>query len=127
MKWGSINLTLENGHFNKITFACCIFMFIVESLYEKFWHSVEGGHLPRLIIKFSFLKWSAFAASPIHWSNIFTRLRLPQNLVVFKPFFFALFLKSVNLKYNTLVRRADGTNESWTKHLMFQVHIIIFS
>ena len=30
-------------------------------------------------------------------------------------------LKSVNLQYNTLVRWADGTNESSTKHLMFQV------
>ena len=31
------------------------------------------------------------------------------------------FLKSVNLQYNTLGRLDDGTNESSTKHLMFQV------
>ena len=35
-------------------------------------------------------------------------------------------LKSVNLQYNTLVRWADGTNDSSTKCLMFQVCIIIF-
>ena len=29
-------------------------------------------------------------------------------------------LKSDNLQYNTLVRLADGTNDSSTKHLMFQ-------
>ena len=31
------------------------------------------------------------------------------------------FMKSVNLQYNTLVRWADGTNDSLTKRLMFQV------
>ena len=31
------------------------------------------------------------------------------------------FKKSENLQYNTLVRWADGTNDSSTKHLMFQV------
>ena len=29
--------------------------------------------------------------------------------------------KSVNLQYNTLGRLDDGTNELWTKSLMFQV------
>ena len=36
------------------------------------------------------------------------------------------YQKSVNLQYNTLIRWADGTNDSSTKHLMFQVHIIFF-
>ena len=36
----------------------------------------------------------------------------------------ALHLKSVNLQYNTLVRWADGTNDSSTKHLMFQVSFL---
>ena len=30
-------------------------------------------------------------------------------------------LKAVNLQYNTLVRWADGTNDSSSKRLMFQV------
>ena len=30
-------------------------------------------------------------------------------------------IKSVNPQYNTLVHWADGTNDSWTKYLMFQV------
>ena len=33
-------------------------------------------------------------------------------------------LKSVNLQYNTLGRLDDGTNESLTKRLMFQVLIL---
>ena len=57
----------------------------------------------------------------------FYEAKIAPKFGCLQTFFFALFLKSVNLKYNTLVRRADGTNESWTKHLMFQVHIIIFS
>ena len=36
-------------------------------------------------------------------------------------------MKSVNLEYDTLVRWADGTNESLTKHLTFQVYFFILS
>ena len=47
-----------------------------------------------------------------------SKLEILQN---WSAFFVSVYLKSVNLQYNTLVCWADGTNDSWTKLLMFQV------
>ena len=44
---------------------------------------------------------------------------MPQNVCLKHPL--KMDQKSVNLQYNTLVRWADGTNDSSTKRLMFQV------
>ena len=51
------------------------------------------------------------------------------SLSVPSPFFLQKlrFQKSDNLQYNTLVRWADGTNDSSTKHLTLQVFFFIIS
>ena len=45
---------------------------------------------------------------------------------LWQPTFLTYGYKSVNLQYNTLICWADGTNDSLTKCLMFQVFFLLF-
>ena len=77
-------------------------------------------HIPQSVINllplFQFLQMKSLLAVLTTWSNL--------SVVAFN---FDLNLKSINLQYIMLGCLDDGTKESSTKSLMYQVHIVFFT